>query len=259
MILKAKMSPLEQVHNIHTFQRLKERAEEICKKNGMQQPEIIIREAKRIHAEVAAYPHDFKIIVTSTLIDRLSFAEAEAVIAHEIGHRKNRHRGGIGAAAFQIAIAMNQFAAIDCIYLFSKNQNIFGTSEALALFLVTASITYFGSRRMHKREYEADLFAAKNTSKEAVISALDKISKINAQIDVQTILSFPQKLLAKIKGSIESKKLDEIASKASKLLEKSAQWLIGFYEKIYHLSFYSTHPSVSKRIKNLENAFSKQD
>ena len=129
-----------------------------------------------------------RIMLFDTLISRLTPAEIEAVLAHELGHFRHHHVWKSMAALFTMGLAflwlLGYAMKQDWFY---AGLNVQAQSTALALmlfFLVVPVFTFLLHpltslySRMH--EYEADAYAARHTVPADLIHALVKLYQDNA-------------------------------------------------------------------------------
>jgi len=131
-----------------------------------------------------------RIVLFDTLIEKLGPTEIEAVLAHELGHFKRKHI--IKGMIMTFAISLVFFGLLG--YLMNQPWFYSGlgvaqthASPAMALLLLTLVLPVFTfvlhpllSFSSRKREFEADAYAAEQTSAEALISALTRIYDDNA-------------------------------------------------------------------------------
>ena len=129
-----------------------------------------------------------RIVLFDTLIEKLKQDEIEAVLAHELGHFKRKHI--LKGMVMMFAMSLLFFALLG----FLLNQEWFYTglgvthaSPAMALLLLTLVLPVFTfvlhpilSYSSRKREFEADAYAAEQTSAAALIRALTRIYDDNA-------------------------------------------------------------------------------
>jgi len=129
-----------------------------------------------------------KIVLFDTLIQQLTEAELQAVLAHEIGHYKRGHIPKM--LAFSAAASLAGFAALSFLARQSWFLNAFGlppgsVALSLLMFVLLAGLvsfwlsplTYAWSRR---HEYEADAFsAAAMREAQPLILALRKLNEKN--------------------------------------------------------------------------------
>lgn len=129
-----------------------------------------------------------RIVFFDTLLARLQAGEIEAVLAHELGHFKHRHIVKRIALTFGLSLAF--LAALGQLIdagWFYRGLGVEARSTALALilfFLVTPVFTFpltplmNGLSRQH--EFEADRYAARQSSADALVRALVKLYEDNA-------------------------------------------------------------------------------
>jgi STE24 endopeptidase len=129
-----------------------------------------------------------RIVLFDTLIEKLQPPEIEAVLAHELGHFKRRHI--IKGMVLTFAVSLLFFAVLGYLIdqpWFYGGLGVSHASPAMALLLLTLVLPVFTfvlhpllSRSSRKREFEADAYAAQQTSAQALISALTRIYDDNA-------------------------------------------------------------------------------
>ena len=129
-----------------------------------------------------------RIVFFDTLIERLSAAEIEAVLAHELGHFARGHIPRLLAVRFALALLM--LAILGWLYREPAFHQALGMSQAhigalLAGFaLVIPVFTFpfqpFASLMARRQEFEADAFAARHASAADLMSALAKLYRDNA-------------------------------------------------------------------------------
>lgn len=129
-----------------------------------------------------------RIVLFDTLIQKLARNEIEAVLAHELGHFRHKHI--IKRIAMAFAVSLGFFALLG--YLMDQTWFFVGlgvdsASPAIALILLALALPVFTfmltpllSRSSRKHEFEADAYAAQQTSASDLIAALTKIYNDNA-------------------------------------------------------------------------------
>jgi STE24 endopeptidase len=132
-----------------------------------------------------------RIVLFDTLIEKLNQEEIEAVLAHELGHFKRKHI--LKGMVMMFALSLAFFALLG--YLLNQPWFFTGlgitypahASPAMALLLLTLVLPVFTfvlhpllSHSSRKREFEADAYAAEQTSAAALIRALTRIYDDNA-------------------------------------------------------------------------------
>lgn len=133
-----------------------------------------------------------RIVFFDTLIERLTPAEIEAVLAHELGHYKRHHIRKRLIQSFGLSLlvlALLGWVSTKAWFYLGLNvmpdANGYNAGLALALFSLVMPVFGFfltpinsiGSRR---HEYEADAFAAQKSNADDLISALVKLYQDNA-------------------------------------------------------------------------------
>jgi STE24 endopeptidase len=129
-----------------------------------------------------------RIVLFDTLIQKLAQHEIEAVLAHELGHFRHRHI--IKRIAMAFAVSLGFFALLGTLMgqpWFFAGLGVTTASPAMALILLTLVLPVFTfmltplmSRSSRKHEFEADAYAARQTSAANLIGALTKIYNDNA-------------------------------------------------------------------------------
>lgn len=129
-----------------------------------------------------------RIVFFDTLLERLTINEVEAVLAHELGHFKNRHVMKRIAATFVVSLGFLFLLAMlmhnDWFYQ-GLGVQMQSTAIALLLFFMTLPVFSFlfsplMSTYSRKHEFEADAYAARQTAAQDLVSALVKLYQDNA-------------------------------------------------------------------------------
>ena len=171
---------------------LKTRIENLLSRNGFKSQGIFVMDGSTRSTHGNAYftglGANKRIVFFDTLIDELSHAEIEAVLAHELGHFKCHHirkRIMLMGAIFLIGLALLGWF-INEVWFF----NGLGVAEAsnhmaLTLFLIASpAFTFFlqplFSFISRQHEFEADDFAAAEAHTENLITALVNLYRENA-------------------------------------------------------------------------------
>lgn len=164
----------------------------LLERNGFNSNGVFMMDGSRRSSHGNAYFTGFgktkRIVFFDTLLKQLTPTQIEAVLAHELGHFKHKHvfKGMlvsmistlIGFAILAFLMKQEWFFQ----QLGVQNQT---THMALLLFLLVSPVfTFFIGPVMswwsRKHEFEADAFAAKESSAEELISALVGLYKKNA-------------------------------------------------------------------------------
>ena len=175
---------------------LKERITRLMKRCGFVAKGFFVMDGSKRSAHANAYFTGFgaskRVVFFDTLISRLSPDEVDAVLAHELGHFRLKHIAKRIAATYVMSFVA--FAVLG--WLSSKvwfytglgvRPNMEGPNDALALLLFMFALpvfTFFVAPLMaqfsRKHEFEADAFAAQQTSGRDLGSALLKLYEDNA-------------------------------------------------------------------------------
>ena len=180
-----KFSPLED-------NELKGRIEALLERCGFAVAGLFVMDGSKRSNHGNAYFTGFgrnkRIVFFDTLLNRLQPGEVEAVLAHELGHFKRRHIvkriALIFAATLAFLAVLGQLIDQPAFYagLGVEAQN---TALALILFflvapLFTFPLTPLTSLLSRRHEYEADAYAAEQTSAADLAQALVKLYEDNA-------------------------------------------------------------------------------
>lgn len=140
------------------------------------------------NAYFTGFGNNKRIVFFDTLINRLAPREAEAVLAHELGHFKRRHIVQRIVLLFLMSLGflwvLGQLISAPWFYagLGVQAQN---TALALILFFLVVPVFTFlftplGSLLSRRHEYQADAYAAEHADGEELIHALVKLYEDNA-------------------------------------------------------------------------------
>ena len=171
---------------------LRARIQALLRRTGFRSKGIFVVDSSRRTAHGNAYftglGRNKRIVFFDSLLKSLRPPEVEAVLAHELGHFKLRHvlkRMGLLMLTSFAALALLGWLIDQRWFYEGLGMREPSTHAALMLFVLTGPVfTYFlhpllawGSRR---HEFEADRFAATETSARDLVSALVKLYKDNA-------------------------------------------------------------------------------
>lgn len=180
-----KFNPLEDVDLATRIQNLLERC-------GFKSKGIFVMDGSRRSAHGNAYftglGANKRIVFFDTLIKSLSPDEVEAVLAHELGHFKRKHiQKRIGVTFITSLIGLGLLGWVMQQNWFYHGLGVQASSNYIALMLfmlVSPVFTFFLHPIMsffsRKHEFEADDFAALQTSAADLITALVKLYEENA-------------------------------------------------------------------------------
>ncbi len=180
-----KFSPLQD-------ETLRERIDALLRRCGFRSQGVFVMDGSRRSSHGNAYFTGFgrakRIVFFDTLIQRLTPAEIEAVLAHELGHFKLRHIVKRMIWLFGASLAFLALLG----YLIKQPWFFAGlgvdtrtTAMALVLFfLVLPAFTFLlsplGSLYSRKHEFEADAYAAQQADAGDLVHALVKLYQDNA-------------------------------------------------------------------------------
>lgn len=171
---------------------LKTRIEDLLNRCGFTSAGLFVMDGSKRSAHGNAYFTGLgrakRIVFFDTLIDKLSPAEVEAVLAHELGHFKRRH--------VWKRIALLAVVSLVLLWLLGQviDQPWFyqglgvaepGTAMALILFAQVLPAFLFplspvASQLSRRHEYEADAYAARQANAGDLVSALVSLYRDNA-------------------------------------------------------------------------------
>ncbi len=171
---------------------LKTRIEALLTRCGFTAQGLFVMDGSKRSTHGNAYFTGFgktkRIVFFDTLIARLTANEIDAVLAHELGHFKRRHVLKRIALTFAVSLAflwlLAQLMHADWFYagLGASTQS---TAMALLLFFMVLPVFSFllqplSSAYSRKHEFEADAYAAQQTSSADLVTALVKLYQDNA-------------------------------------------------------------------------------
>lgn len=180
-----KFTPLEEGEVLERITTLLER-------NGFSAQGVFMMDGSRRSSHGNAYFTGFgktkRIVFFDTLLKQLTPTQIEAVLAHELGHFKHKHvlKGMLVSMTMTLAgFAILAFLMKQAWFYTQLGVDNQTTYMALLLFMLVSPVfTFFIGPVMswwsRKHEFEADAFAAKESSAEELISALVGLYKKNA-------------------------------------------------------------------------------
>ena len=189
MPLFNKFTPLED-------ESLKARVQALMQRAGFQAKGFFVMDGSRRSAHSNAFFTGFgaskRVVFFDTLLQQLSPAEMEAVLAHELGHFKHRHIFKMMAVSFATTLAglalLGWLAQQAWFYTgLGVAPSMSASNSALALVLFMLVVPVFGfflaplsSWRSRVQEFEADAYAASQAPAANLASALLKLYQDNA-------------------------------------------------------------------------------
>ena len=175
---------------------LKARVQALMARCGFAAKGLFVMDGSRRSAHGNAYFTGLgaakRVVFFDTLLARLSPAEVEAVLAHELGHFKLRH-----VPKRMVAIFAASLAALALLGLLAQQQwfytglgvapNLAAPNDALALLLFMLALPPLGflltplaARVSRRQEFEADAYACMQASGRDLANALLKLHEDNA-------------------------------------------------------------------------------
>lgn len=171
---------------------LKSRIEALLARCGFSTSGLFVMDGSKRSAHGNAYftglGKNKRIVFFDTLLSRLTPVEAEAVLAHELGHFKRHHVTKRMILIFTLSLvflwALGQLMQAQWFYegLGVSEQN---TALALLLFFMVAPVFTFvltplSSLLSRRHEYEADAYAVAHADGQQLVTALVKLYEDNA-------------------------------------------------------------------------------
>lgn len=175
---------------------IRERVTQLMARCGFTSKGFFVMDGSKRSAHANAYFTGFgaskRVVFYDTLLAQLSPTEVDAVLAHELGHFKHRHV--IKRVLAMFALSLLGFFLLGWVsqqvWFFTGlgvSPNLSGPNDALALLLFMLVLPLTGSfigplfaQLSRRHEFEADAYAAAQTSGPALASALLKLFQDNA-------------------------------------------------------------------------------
>jgi len=175
---------------------LKTRVEALMQRCGFKAQGLFVMDGSTRSAESNAYftglGNGKRVVLYDTLIASLNHDELEAVLAHELGHFHHRHLQRslvmmflFSLLGFGVLGALAQWTPFFVGLGVIPNDTLPNDALALLLFLLAIPIvgpfiSPLANHRSRQHEFEADAYARRQASGEALISALLKLTRDNA-------------------------------------------------------------------------------
>lgn len=170
---------------------LKSKIDELGSKLGFEVKKIFVLDASKRSTKLNAYFSGLgkqkEVVLFDTLIEKMSMDEILAVLAHELGHAT--HKDTLKGLLRTLILLLVYVSVLTLILLTPSLYTGFGLTGVhfgftfilmmVHLEPIEILIGIYLNYASRKAEYQADRFSAKNTSKEAMISALKKLSVEN--------------------------------------------------------------------------------
>ncbi len=171
---------------------LKARIEGLLARCGFRSQGLFVMDGSRRSSHGNAYFTGFgrskRIVFFDTLLSRLGANEVEAVLAHELGHFKHRHV--LKRIAWMFTASLGFFWLLGALMRHDWFYRALGvdqpsTAMALLLFFLAMPVFTFLFQPLigmysRRHEFEADRYAVRNASAEALKQALIKLYQDNA-------------------------------------------------------------------------------
>ena len=175
---------------------LKARVTALMQRCGFHAKGLFVMDGSKRSAHANAYFTGFgaakRVVFYDTLLSKLSAAEVDAVLAHELGHFKHKHI--LKRIVTMFAMSLAGFALLG--YLAQQTwfytglgvqPNLMAANDALALLLFMLALPVFSffiapvfAQLSRTHEFEADAYAAQQTSAHDLSTALLKLYEDNA-------------------------------------------------------------------------------
>ena len=175
---------------------LRERVSTLMARCGFQSKGFYVMDGSKRSAHANAYFTGFgaskRVVFYDTLLAQLSAPEVDAVLAHELGHFKHRHV--LKRMVSMFALSLGGFALLGWLSQqlwfytgLGVMPDLGGNNSALALVLFMVVLPLLGTfvgpvfaQVSRKHEFEADAYAAQQTSGADLSTALLKLYQDNA-------------------------------------------------------------------------------
>lgn len=180
-----RFSPLED-------ERMRARIEALLERCGFRSSGLFVMDGSRRSSHGNAYftglGRHKRIVFFDTLLTTLAPEEVESVLAHELGHFRLRHvpqRLFVSLVASLIGFALLGWLSSETWFYTALGVATPGPGAALVLFMLAAPaftwlLAPLGAAWSRHHEFEADAYAARHASAEALSSALTKLYRDNA-------------------------------------------------------------------------------
>lgn len=171
---------------------LNTRIEQLLSRTGFKSNGVFVMDGSKRSGHANAYftglGENKRIVFFDTLLKDMQPAEVEAVLAHELGHFKHRHI--VQQMVVRFVLALGVLFILGLLMpeaAFYQGLGVHYASHAMALLLFLLVLPLFtlpfaplASLMSRKNEFEADRFAAQQTSADDLIRALVKLYRSNA-------------------------------------------------------------------------------
>lgn len=159
---------------------------------GFKSQGVFVMDGSRRSSHGNAYFTGFgkskRVVFFDTLLQHLSAAEIEAILAHELGHYRRHHIRN--RLLFSLVVSFLGLGLLGLLSAWPEFYGALGVDQpsshaALLLFMLASSpaifwLTPLGAWWSRRQEFEADEFAADHANARELISALTKLYRDNA-------------------------------------------------------------------------------
>lgn len=175
---------------------LKARVTTLMQRCGFHAKGLFVMDGSKRSAHANAYFTGFgaakRVVFYDTLLSKLSAAEVDAVLAHELGHFKHKHILKRIVSMFAMSLAgfalLGYLAQQTWFYTgLGVQPNVMAANDALALLLFMLALPLFSffvapvfAQLSRTHEFEADAYAVQQTSASDLSTALLKLYEDNA-------------------------------------------------------------------------------
>jgi STE24 endopeptidase len=171
---------------------LRTRIEALLRRCGFRAEGLFVMDGSRRSSHGNAYFTGFgvnkRIVFFDTLMDRLTPAEIEAVLAHELGHFARGHIPRLLMVRFALALLLlailgwlfQEPAFYRALHMDEPHIGAALAGFALIIPVFTFPFQPLSSLMARRQEFEADAFAASHASAADLVSALAKLYRDNA-------------------------------------------------------------------------------
>ncbi len=175
---------------------LKARVTALMQRCGFHAKGLFVMDGSKRSAHANAYFTGFgaakRVVFYDTLLSKLSAAEVDAVLAHELGHFKHKHILKRIVSMFAMSLAgfalLGYLAQQTWFYTgLGVQPNVMAANDALALLLFMLALPLFSffvapvfAQLSRTHEFEADAYAVQQTSASDLSTALLKLYEDNA-------------------------------------------------------------------------------
>jgi STE24 endopeptidase len=171
---------------------LRSRIEALIARCGFRADGLFVMDGSKRSSHGNAYFTGFgthkRIVFFDTLMERLTPAEIEAVLAHELGHFARGHIPRLLMVRFALALLLlgilgwlfQEPAFYEALHLTSPHIGAALAGFALIIPVFTFPFQPLASLMARRQEFEADAFAATHASAADLVSALAKLYRDNA-------------------------------------------------------------------------------